>query len=72
MAVQFFRKATKTIVIICNAVFAIFLMLGCYGNAINLGNDWIAGLFSLTAFYFLVINIILIINNSKQIIIIYI
>ena len=57
MAVQFFRKATKTIVIICNAVFAIFLMLGCYGNSINLGNDWIAGLFSLTAFYFLIINI---------------
>jgi endonuclease/exonuclease/phosphatase family metal-dependent hydrolase len=56
MAVQFFRKATKTIVIICNVVFAIFLMLGCYGNSINLGNDWIAGLFSLTAFYFLIIN----------------
>jgi endonuclease/exonuclease/phosphatase family metal-dependent hydrolase len=61
MAVQFFRKATKTIVIICNVVFAIFLMLGCYGNSINLGNDWIAGLFSLTAFYFLIINIFFIV-----------
>jgi endonuclease/exonuclease/phosphatase family metal-dependent hydrolase len=61
MAVQFFRKATKTIVIICNAVFAIFLLLGCYGNSINLGNDWIAGLFSLTAFYFLIINIFFIV-----------
>jgi len=61
MAVQFFRKATKTIVIICNVVFAIFLMLGCYGNSINLGNDWIAGLFSLTAFYFLIINVFFII-----------
>lgn len=61
MAVQFLRKATKTIVIICNAVFAIFLLLGCYGNSINLGNDWIAGLFSLTAFYFLIINIFFIV-----------
>lgn len=61
MAVQFFRKATKTIFIICNSVFAIFLMLGCYGNSINLGNDWIAGLFSLTAFYFLIINVFFII-----------
>lgn len=61
MAVQFLRKATKTIVIICNAVFAIFLLLGCYGNSINLGNDWIAGLFSLTTFYFLIINIFFIV-----------
>jgi len=57
MAIRFFRKATKTIVIICNVVFAVFLILGCYGNTMPLGNDWIAGIFTLAAFYFLLINI---------------
>ena len=61
MAMQFMRKATKTIFISCNALVSVILILGCYGTRINDGDYWFMGLFTLAAFYFLIINIVFLI-----------
>ena len=61
MAMQFMRKATKTIFISCNALVSVILILGCYGTRINNGDYWFMGLFTLAAFYFLIINVIFLI-----------
>jgi endonuclease/exonuclease/phosphatase family metal-dependent hydrolase len=55
MARQFFRKASKTILITSNLVLAICLIIGCYGGLIQNQSFWFTGLFTLASFYFLLL-----------------
>jgi endonuclease/exonuclease/phosphatase family metal-dependent hydrolase len=57
MAMQFLRKTAKTVIICSNVVCAIFLILGCYATQFYDGKYWVLSLFSLTAFYFFVIQV---------------
>ena len=54
---QFLRKTAKTVIICSNIVCAILFILGCYATRLYDGKFWVLSLFSLTAFYFFVINI---------------
>ena len=47
------RKATKTLFILINLLFAIFLIVGCYAYKFDPVKFWFAGLFSLGSFFFL-------------------
>jgi endonuclease/exonuclease/phosphatase family metal-dependent hydrolase len=49
------RKLTKVILILTNLIASLALILGCYGNHINEGDYWFMGLFSLAAFYLLIV-----------------
>jgi len=55
------RKTVKIILIIINLLAAISLIVGCYGAYINNGDYWFTGLFTLTCFYLLLINLAFII-----------
>ncbi len=55
MAKQLVRKAIKSILVGANIVVALFLLIGCYGSALNQETFWFTGLFTLGSFYFLLL-----------------
>lgn len=50
------RKSVKITLIVCNVVFAVLLLLSCFGS--HLSANWIIGLLTLGAVYLFLINII--------------
>ena len=61
MATSFFRRATKHLVITVNVIAALLFLLGSYAYLFNPTNFWFLGFLTLTAFYFLLIQVAFII-----------
>lgn len=55
------RKTVKVALICLNILAALSLLLSCYGTYINNGDYWFTGLFTLSSFYWLLINLAFII-----------
>ena len=52
---NFFRRFTKTILIIVNIVLALVFLLACYGGNLDPASWWYTGLLTLSAFYLFIL-----------------
>ena len=52
---NFFRRFTKTIIIITNTVLALVFLLACYGGSLDPAKWWYIGLLTLSAFYLFIL-----------------
>ena len=61
MPQNFFRRITKKVFIITNLSLVLFLLLGCYGGALDPAIWWFTGFLTLAAFYILVLLLLFIV-----------